>query len=308
MGRIIITGATGWLANEFARQARLVHPGWDLLGVSRSAASDFPFTVITNDDFLDDSFALDDGDSVVHAAFCRKSDGRSLVESLRYSQAVFHKAVVADARCVVNISSQSVYGENGGLGNVEDSPLAPGYLYSLAKACAEMMLENEAGLAGYGRYASLRLASLMGVSCGKSPVNVLSKFVDSALAGKPITIVGGGQRFSFLDIEDAARFMIMLIATDPESWHHVYNVTPNEQTGIVSLAELIAGKVARLNGSAPVSIEVRRDDAHELDSGGSNLLAKRDVGWEPSFSIEDIVAKTIAYRRGLFAKERSHGE
>lgn len=292
--RIIITGASGWLGRVLA--AKLIQDGAEVVGVSRSKPEAELSQYVANDDFLS-SFALMPTDVIVHAAFCRKSIGAQLVESMHYSSQVFRKAAKANA-ALVNISSQSVYGTDRGMAANEESPLDPGYLYSLAKASTELLLEECAvNHSGFG-YTSLRLASLMGASQGQSPVNVISKFIDRALDGEDLKVVGGSQMFSFLDVEDAADAIICLIDKPAKTWKPAYTITPDEQMNIMDMANIVASSVAQKTGKPPVKVNLETSDL-ALNAGGSNALAKEDFGWQPKTTFAQIVDKMVAYRMGL---------
>lgn len=295
--RIILTGASGWLASVLAN--RLADGNYDVVGVSRAKTDNGAIANIANEDFLA-SFPLQSNDIVFHSAFCRKSVGSQLIESLEYSSSVFQKAAEAGA-AVINASSQAVYGTELGMSANEDSSLSPDYLYSLAKASSEVLLKAYGKVFPNFRYTNLRLASLMGVSVGKSPVNVISRFADTALKGEGIKVVGGHQQFSFLDVQDAADAVLYTIKKPVEQWKPAYTITPDSQVNIVDLANIVASSVARLTGKEPVAVSVNPSDI-ALNAGGSNAFAKQELGWSPKYSIEEIVDKMVAYRAALAAE------
>lgn len=295
-GRIVITGASGWLAQELMSTLSERCNNCRVIGISRSA----PFA-ITDADCMDNTaflkeFSFVEGDVLVHCAFERGPDGKGLMESLDYSGKCFSKAIGGGAS-IVNISSQAVYGSTNGPCCSERSPFAPDYLYALAKASSEMVLES---LWGMGRSAcggrtSLRLASLMGVSGGRAPDNVLGKFIDAAIGGKPIRIVGGGQKFSFLDIHDAVGAIISILDMESSKWMPAYNVTPGSQIGIVEMADLVVSTVSRKMGAKPVQVILEKTDT-SLDPGGDNSLIRGDTGWKQERSMAQIVEDTVDFK------------
>lgn len=292
--RVVVTGASGWLAQELVSTLRK-RGHCRIVGVSRSS---LPFVDglerMSNRAFLDE-FKFLEGDVLIHCAFERGSDGKGLADSLEYSGICFQKAIGGRAS-VINISSQAVYGSKNGPRSLETAPLAPDYLYALAKASSEMMLESIWDVSGSTGYrTSLRLASLMGVSGGKTPGNVLGKFVDSAIEGRPICITGGDQRFSFLDIHDAVEAIVSILNLECTAWKSAYNVTPDNQIGIVDMAELIATTVSRRLGVEPVRVILRKSDAL-LNPGGDNSLIKADTGWRQERSMKRIVEDVVEFK------------
>ena len=294
VNRLIITGGSGWLAKEIARQAG--GASVTTIGVSSSLPQECPDydCVIDNDAFLAD-FELSREDTVIHCAFSRESDGGKLSESLRYSQKVFEKAVREGARGVINISSQSVYGSERGGNNSEADRTAPRYLYALAKLSSEMLLEAIASSSREGDglpYSNLRMASIMGVSNGRSANGVLRKFIQRALDGGDITIQGGTQKFSFIDVKDAAAAVLHIALRDESTWPPTCNVGVGEQVGIVDMAGIVRNQVATATGRDPIDIIVTPSDI-DINSGMDCSLLMEGLGWKPAVCFADTVGSMV---------------
>lgn len=292
--RLIITGGSGWLAKEIARQADKASVS--TLGVSSSLPQDCPDydCIIDNEAFIAE-FELAHDDTIIHCAFSRESDGGRLSESLRYSQKVFEKAAREGVRGVINISSQSVYGGERGGSNSESGETAPDYLYALAKLSSEMLLESIAGSTWGDRvlpYSNLRLASIMGVSKGISANGVLRKFIQQALNDVNITIQGGSQRFSFIDVKDAADAVLHISLQDESAWPPTCNVGVGEQVCIVDMASVVRNQVATATGRNPIDIIVNPSDI-DINSGMDCSLLMGELGWKPAVSFEDTVRSMI---------------
>lgn len=301
---IYITGGSGWLARAIARALRDDMPDVRVILVSRSLDTfeDYGVECITNRDFI--SKELETSAVVVHCAFCRKSQGDLLVESLEWSRQVFVHAARCRIRAIVNISSQAAY-DGGGLGNTEDVRPAPTYLYAMSKVASEVLLDGIVEASGGSTsFTNLRMASLIGVSDGESPVNVTSKFIDNALAGTQIEIVGGRQNFSFLDIEDAANAVLCLLSISPQKWSTVYNVGPSEQTNICSMAEVIVARVACLTQCCrEVPIRIDENEDIKLDAGMDSTLFSRDTGWCQGKTLSDTIDSMIRYAQSQSGKK-----
>lgn len=110
--KILITGASGYLAWELIRQLSEAYDV-NIIGTSsdpeklRSDKNYSEVRLMNNQELL--SSSLKDIDIIIHTAFCRKSVGKDLVKSLKFSQKLFRKAVEEGIRGIINISSQSVY-------------------------------------------------------------------------------------------------------------------------------------------------------------------------------------------------------
>ncbi len=284
---VYVTGASGWLARELL--SRLSDAGFEGVGVSRTCHG--PGT-LSNDEFICRSDTR--GSLIVHCAFCRRADGEELVRSLEFSRVVFEKCAREEAAGIVNISSQSVYGIEGGMSSTENTTLRPHGLYPMAKAASEILLDSAAGTVPH---SSLRLASLMGVSGGRTPDCVLGKFVDAAVAGRDLKVLGGRQNFSFLDIRDAVAAILAFLDLPPARWAKAYNVTPEKQTNIVDLASLVATSAAEATGRPPVRVELVPGEA-AISSGGCNKLFRAATGWQPALGIGETVQEVIDFKIG----------
>ena len=293
--RFIITGATGWLARCTASYLKKARPGACIVGTTRSSMRKHPlYDEIVSADCLANDFTFLPEDVLIHAAFCRESDVQKLLESLQFSRITFSRAAKAQIAGIINVSSQAVYGSNANPRNDESVNLNPEYPYALAKVLSEDSLRSIAQQEAFDRYTSLRLASLIGVFDKHCPTNVLSKFINAALEGDDLFLVGGGQKFSFLDIEDAARAIASLVTCNPCRWSHAYNVTLGSQVGIVDLANLVTTHVAHRTKQPAVAIHLQESPI-VLSSGGSNARLCEETGWKPVFPLEKIIDECILF-------------
>lgn len=292
--RVFITGASGYLAWELVRQFHQVEK-YDIVCASsapeklRNDAHYGGTTVIGNDDI---GMALSPGDVVIHTAFCRESKGDRLMESLSFSKALFQRAAESSVKSIINISSQSVYGSGEGVLPDEQGRYSPEYLYALAKSSSELLLDSIA--AGRIGYTSVRLASLVGPS-KNVPVNVLYRFVQNALEGKDIVIRGGHQRFSFIDVRDAAEAIIGLLQLD--NLEVFYNLGPETQTNIQDLArEAVDYAISR--GRPGVEISLIEEDI-PLNAGMNSQRLYNALHWRPRYTISDTLRDTAPYLSAL---------
>jgi dTDP-glucose 4,6-dehydratase len=130
---------------------------------------------------------------------------------------------------------------------------------------------------------------------------VVPNFIGQALRGEPLTIYGdGSQTRSICYVSDLVGGMVRLLiavegnfAGQPSDVHQPVNVGNPLEHSILAFAELInrlagnrAGVVFR-----PLPVDdphVRRPDI---------TRARTVLGWEPTVSVEDGLARTIGYLR-----------
>jgi UDP-glucuronate decarboxylase len=120
---------------------------------------------------------------------------------------------------------------------------------------------------------------------------VVSNFIVQALRGEPLTLYGdGSQTRSFCYVDDLIEGMIRLMNGDHTGPMNIGN--PGEFT-IRQLAELVR---ERINPDLELtSLPLPQDDP--LQRQPVIDLAKRELGWEPTVSLEQGLEPTIAYFR-----------
>ncbi|GAG19896.1 unnamed protein product, partial [marine sediment metagenome] len=124
---------------------------------------------------------------------------------------------------------------------------------------------------------------------------VVSNFIMQALKGEDITVYGdGAQSRSFCYVDDMIDGLIKLMNTGDDFAGPVNIGNPHEFT-ILELAE----KVIKLVGakSKIVHEPLPEDDPRQRQPNIE--LAGKQLGWEPKIQLEEGLAKTIEYFRGL---------
>lgn len=291
--KTLLTGAGGFLGWEIVRQMKL-SGDYEITAATSNVQKleadsnykDVP--VISNDRMWQDQELFTRTDVIVHAAFCRKSDGTQLMDSLLFSKKLFERAAACGTGGILNISSQSIYGSEKDDLPADKGSYAPGYLYALAKSASELLLEACAGHTKTG-YTNIRLASLTGQ--GKCvPENVIYKLMKQALSGKELHIYGGQQNFSFLDVKDAAQAMLLLLKMRPDRWEHVYNLGPEKQTNLLELAKRVCNYAQSAGKRAGYTVHPQET---VLNTGMDSRHLYHTLGWKPQVQLDDMI-KTAA--------------
>ncbi|MFE4519181.1 NAD-dependent epimerase/dehydratase family protein [Kitasatospora sp. NPDC056783] len=163
-----------------------------------------------------------------------------------------------------------------------------GHLYVATKLASEMLVHSYREL--YGQHFTILR---YGIPYGPRMRNelVVARFVQAALAGRPITIAGDGrQSRNFVYVEDLADAHVRALSPDAEDQTFAL-----EGSTAVTVRN-IADTVDQLLG--PVSIE--HVDGRKADYTGrriSSAQAKRLLGWSPQTNFTDGVRRYADWYR-----------
>ena len=195
---------------------------------------------------------------------------------------------------VVYAASSSAYGDQPDLPKVETmapSPLSP---YAVSKLAAEYYCQ--AFTACYGlETVCLRYFNIYGPRQDPQSVYaaVIPKFITAMLAGERPTIFGDGEQsrdFTFVDDCVQAN---LLACTAPNAAGHMVNIacgsryTLNE---LVTLLNRVLGTSLGPNYEPPRAGDV-------MHSQADIALARNVLGYDPQFTFEAGLAKTVAWYR-----------
>ena len=128
---------------------------------------------------------------------------------------------------------------------------------------------------------------------------VVSNFIVQALTGKDLTVFGTGtQTRSFCYVDDLVDGMLCMMRSRNGFTGPVNLGNPEEHT-MLELAET----VLRLCGSSSRIIHAPLPQDDPVQRKPIIDLAKRELGWTPSVSLEEGLLRTIEYFRGELARE-----
>jgi UDP-glucose 4-epimerase len=120
---------------------------------------------------------------------------------------------------------------------------------------------------------------------------VLPRFVQQALAGRPLTIYGEGtQRRCFCHVQDVVSALVSLMQGN-EAYGEAVNVGSQEEVSILELAD----RVIELTGSSSEISLIPYAEAYE--EGFEDMLRRipdiakvdRLIGWQPSQTLDDAI-------------------
>ncbi len=136
---------------------------------------------------------------------------------------------------------------------------------------------------------------------------VIPRFVEAALAGRPIQVYGdGSQTRCFCHVDDTVR-ALRLLMEEPATAGEIYNVGSSERIAIRDLAERVRGQTGSSSEIVLVPYEqvFPHGAAEEMFHRVPSIEKIRSaVGWQPERNLDQILADVIEHRRAEAAGQR----
>ncbi len=202
---------------------------------------------------------------------------------------------------ILQASTSEVYGDpvehpqtEAYWGNV--NPIGPRSCYDEGKRCAETLFFD------YRRQHGLpikvaRIFNTYGPRMHPNDGRVVSNFVLQALKGEPITLYGdGSQSRSFCYVDDMIEGLLRLAET-PDAVTGPINLGNPDECTIAALAETIVA----LTGSGSTLEYKPLPDDDPVRRRPDITRARETLGWEPTVTLKDGLAQTIAYFERLLS-------
>jgi dTDP-glucose 4,6-dehydratase len=202
---------------------------------------------------------------------------------------------VADGARFVMASTSEAYGDpqvhpqpESYWGNV--NPVGVRSVYDESKRFAEaatMAYYRDRGV----DVGILRIFNTYGPRMALGDGRAIPTFVAQALRGQPITVLGDGrQTRSICYVDDLVSGLLLLLDSSETG---PINCGSEHEISMKDLAELI---VALTGSSSPITFHPRSPDDPEMRRPDLTL-ARTKLGFEPVFSVEEGLSRTIEYFR-----------
>lgn len=223
--------------------------------------------------------------------------------NIRGTEIILHIASKFN-RKVLLTSTSEVYGKNTQVPFCENDDRLMGatffsrWSYACSKAIDEFL-----GLAYHREYnlpvVIVRLFNTVGPRQIGQYGMVIPRFVQQALAGDDITVYGdGSQSRCFCYVDDVIRALVGLMAS-PDTVGDVFNIGSEQEISIMDLAKTIQ----RVSDSSSRIVTIPYDQAYE--KGFDDMMRrvpsiekiKRVIGYEPRYSLNQILERVIEYHR-----------
>ncbi|WP_236790611.1 NAD(P)-dependent oxidoreductase [Amycolatopsis sp. GM8] len=226
----------------------------------------------------------------------------SLRTNLTGTETVLAAASRAGARMLL-ASTSEIYGKNTAMGLREEddriigSPLKNRWSYAEAKALDETFAHLYAVEKGL-RTVIVRLFNTVGPRQTGRYGMVVPRFVDQALAGKPLTVFGTGQQSRcFCHVLDVVPALVALLE-DERAHGTVFNLGNPEPVTIEELAHRVLVRTGSPAGIVRVPYEQAYGPGYEdMERRVPDCTkAKQAIGFQPARGLDDILDGVLADR------------
>jgi dTDP-glucose 4,6-dehydratase len=303
--RAVVTGGAGFLGSHLC--SMLVKSGAHVVCIdnfltgSRDNISpllkDPAFTLIEAD--VSEPFTVPGSVDLVLSLACPASTPEYLrypIETLRAgSQGTFNALTLAAQKKahLVLASTSEVYGDPLVHPQTEDywghvNPVGPRAVYDEAKRFSEALttaFRTHQGLST----GIVRIFNTFGPGMRAKDGRVIPNFINQALSGKPLTVMGNGEQTrSFCYVQDTVHGILAMASSEQPGPVNIGN--PEEVT-----IRDIALRICELAGSSSTVNFIDRypDDPERRRPDISR--ARLMLDWSPQFSLDDGLKRTIAW-------------
>jgi CDP-glucose 4,6-dehydratase len=196
---------------------------------------------------------------------------------------------------IVIASSDKAYGDADTLPYDEETPLRGRHPYDVSKSCGDLIAQSYA--VTYGLPVAI---TRCGNFYGGGDLNwsrIVPGTIRSVLRGEAPVIRSDGQFVrDYFYVEDGAAAYTLLaeqLAERPELAGGAFNFSNESQVTVLELVRRIMGMMG-----ASGDPEIRNEASHEIRRQYLNAAkAKARLGWRPLFSLDEGLARSIAWYR-----------
>jgi len=202
---------------------------------------------------------------------------------------ILHCCVKYKVKKIIFASSCAVYGDAGDVSITESFPAQPASFYAASKQTAELyirLFHHHYDLT----YTILRYANVYGPrQSAKNEGGVVAAIIRKQLAKEPPIIFGdGNQTRDFVFVKDVARANCLALSKGD---NETFNIGTNKKTSINELAALISSFFP-----SPLSCLYHPERPGDIRHSRLNAdKAKLMLDWQPAYSLETGLAKTVHF-------------
>lgn len=222
---------------------------------------------------------------VINCAFPRTNESKVLAQTFDYTQNLVDGTANLEPEFFINISSQSVYSQNGPEIPSEEAVVSPTTVYGLTKYGIEKIVELKTKKLNI-KSINIRLGSLVDETFDQRMIN---RFYDMILEEKKITYDLGDPKVSYLHVKDAAAGIAKLVYSivNKKPKKTVYNLGNNDWVSIWRLIE-ICSDISRELQMPPLVATSTKKYSDYNNVVNSNCFYE-EFEWEPKCNMENIV-------------------
>lgn len=320
MKKILITGGAGFIGSHVVRLFAKKYPDYmivnldaltyagnleNLKDVETLPNCSFVKGDITDEAFIDQLFAKEHFDAVIHLAAESHVD-RSIMDPLSFVKTnILGTAVLLNAarkywkemngKLFYHVSTDEVYGSLGESGFfTEKTPYDPHSPYSASKASSDHLVK-----AYYDTYGLPVVISNCSNNYGSHqfPEKLLPLMINNIVHSKPLPVYGKGDNVrDWLWVEDHARAIDVIFHKGKLG--ETYNIGGFNEWKNLDIVHLLCKimdkKLNRAEGESAKLITFVKDRAgHDKRYAIDATKLNKELGWEPSLQFEEGLDKTI---------------
>lgn len=308
---ILVTGGSGFIGGVTCKL--LVDSGFNVINLDRvkrpiEGVTQYPFDI--NNSQVKGLIEMTKPDAIIHLA-ANHSVPKSIQEAKDYyvnnvenSIKLLDHAIDGGVKHFVFSSSSSVYGDSDNLLNSEIDECNPKTPYGRSKLMVETILKDLSAVHDF-RFASLRYFCAAGSHEGSGyqldpKEHIMPILVDNALNGGKFIV--NGDDYETIDgtcVRDYTHVFDIATA-HVASLHYLFDGGESDIFNIgagspKSIKQVITEVEAQTGNTVDVEYGPKREgDAAKTDANISKAIDT--LGWEPIYSLEDIVKTEIEYQ------------
>ncbi|MBW2974487.1 NAD-dependent epimerase/dehydratase family protein [Candidatus Woesearchaeota archaeon] len=297
---VLMTGATGFLGSHLLRS--LLDKGYDVIILKRSFSDTWRI-----DDLLDKARCYDldklkpDGlpriykdnkvDSVVHTATCYGRNDEQISEIVKSNLLLPLRLLelCADLGARTFVNADTFFNTGMELPkNMNYYVLSKKHFLEYAKRILE---KNKL------RFANMILGHMYGPK--DNPSKFIPSVIKSMLYEKEVKLTKGEQKRDFVYVEDVASAFALVLEKADEIKDRYADIEVGSGKGIM-LKELLLQIKEECRTECRLNFGALPYRKNEADEAGADTALLRKLGWKPEYSMEEGIAKTVAYCRDAF--------
>jgi len=310
MKNILLTGGAGFIGSNFINYILDKHNDYNIINLDKLTYAgnlenlvtsewkknyQFVRGDITNTELVNFLFQKYDINYVINFAAESHVDRSILSSEVFFRSNVLGTNVLLEAARKFNIkkflqvSTDEVYGSLGKEGLfTEDTPLHPNSPYSASKASADMM-----AMAFHHTYGVPVVITRCSNNYGpfQFPEKLIPLMIINSLNGKKLPVYGDGMNIrDWIYVTDHNKAIELVF--EKGKIGEVYNIGASTEMPNIEIIKLILRKL----GKSEEMIEYVKDrPGHDRRYAINSSKIKNELGWEPLFSFEEAISKTIEW-------------
>lgn len=310
MKNILLTGGAGFIGSNFINYILDEHSDYNIINldkltyagnlenlVTSERKKNYRFVKgdITNAELVNSLFQKYDINYVINFAAESHVDRSILGSEIFFRSNVLGTNVLLEAarkfniEKFVQISTDEVYGSLGAEGLfTEDTPLHPNSPYSASKASADLM-----AMAFYHTYGLPVVITRCSNNYGsfQFPEKLIPLMIINSLNGKKLPVYGDGMNIrDWIYVIDHNKAIELVF--EKGKIGEVYNIGASTEMPNIEIIKLI---LMKLDKSEEMIEYVKDRPGHDRRYAIDSSKIKNELGWEPLFSFEEAISKTIEW-------------